>query len=106
MGFPGKLIGAIRNLISNTATFVEGTRVETLIGCPQGSCLSPVAFCLYVNDLLILLNEITGGKAIAYADDVVIYCSDYGVLLNVIKKLEEWCKENRMQINKSKSGIF
>jgi uncharacterized protein (UPF0147 family) len=44
--------------------------------------------------------------ALAFADDTVFVCEDKEQLLKVIEKLEKWCKENKIEINKKKSGIF
>ena len=43
-----------------------------LSGVPQGSCLGPVLFCLFINDLPLVVHHSTVKM---FADDVKLYCS-------------------------------
>ena len=43
-----------------------------LSGVPQGSCLGPVLFCLFINDLPLVVHHSTIKM---FADDVKLYCS-------------------------------
>ena len=45
-----------------------------LTGIPQDSCLRPLLFIIYINDVVRLS---LGSKVIMYADDLVLYNSDY-----------------------------
>ena len=53
----------------------ESSTIQSIeIGVPQGSCLGPLLFLLYIDDLLIALSE---AHATVYADDTTIsYSSD------------------------------
>jgi len=74
-------------------------------GVAQGKLCSPNLFNIYIDDLLIKMNNICY-CALAFADDTVFVCEDKEQLLTVIKELENWCKANKIEINKKKSGIF
>ena len=55
-----------------TATFGGCSRsVAVSRGCPQGAVLSPLLWCLIVNELLARLNE-GGVYTQGYADDICL----------------------------------
>ena len=53
----------------------ESSKIQSIeIGVPQGSCLEPLLFLLYINDLPFALSE---AHATRHADDTTIsYSSD------------------------------
>ena len=53
----------------NNAKFQIG-RKKIRKGVPQGGCLSPILFNIYINPLITTLRE-TGVQVLAYADDIV-----------------------------------
>ena len=74
-------------------------------GAPQGSVLGPLFFNIYINDLLLSIQEI---DICNYADDTTIYTCDIR-LENVISRLEsdskviiEWFRNNCMKLNEDK----
>lgn len=77
--------------------------------CP-GSCLGPLTFTLFINDL----GDTIDLPYKLYADDAVIYtdCTDFETGIRQIQdcliKLEEWCSKNNLTINvdKTKSMYF
>ena len=85
--------------------------VETTLGSPQGSTLSPLLFLLYINDMYKSLNDI---KILHYADDSTLYfefprgenCSP---LVNLeLNSLNSWLLTNKLflNINKTKYMII
>ena len=69
---------------------------------PQGSCLGPLLFLVYINDLSLVVKT---AKATMYADDTSIYrCSKDMSQLNKeinedLEKLDEWLMSNKLSLN-------
>ena len=47
-----------------------------------------------------------GLQAFAYADDLAIIGISTANLLNAINIVEEWARDNKLTINKKKSGVM
>ena len=78
-------------------------------GVPQGSCLGPILFNIYANDLTYLFDL---NVVISYADDTAIvysHSSLYALLQqlnNNMKRLYDWCKCFNLALNASKSHFM
>ena len=83
--------------------------VKLRAGTPQGSCLSPVLFCIHVND--IPFNEMTNCQPSQYADDVGLWSTGDRVLDTAntmqaaLKVTEQWCSKWRVKLAPSKTSV-
>ena len=71
----------------------------------QGSTISPILFNTFLNDLLNSF-ETNNIHVLAYADDIVWWCENLKQIEQSIEVMGKWWKENRMNINPTKSGIL
>jgi len=77
-------------------------------GCPQGGVLSPLLWCLVVDELLVKLQE-AGLLVCGYADDVAAIVR--GSFLSTLKELmdkalkiiQSWCQAKGLTVNPSKT---
>ena len=79
------------------------------MGIPQGSCLGPVLFLLYINDMY---KSATNLNMVHFADDTTLYQSGSNIN-NLINKfnsdlcsLDEWLCANRLSLNIEKTKFF
>jgi len=79
------------------------------IGVPQGSCLAPLLFNIYVNDLTYLFTDML---TVMFADDTVFLKSS-GHLPTLVTNMQfkfnnfiEWCKFNRLSLNTDKTKFM
>ena len=78
-----------------------------LSGVPQGSCLGPVLFCLFINDLPLVVHHSTVKM---FADDVKLYRSltnsdEASLLQKDLDAVHNWCNANSMFVNKNKCRV-
>ena len=87
-----------------------GKSVRMKQGVPQGSVLSPMLFLFFINDLSAQLPA--GVECSLFADDVALYCSHRSLekaeelLQEAVGVVERWSKENKLDLNLSKSCVF
>ncbi len=108
-GFSQTLCKLILNYLTNRKQFVylDGTKSKKIqaaeIGTPQGSCLSPLLFIIYINCFQ------PNAKFLLFADDtaIIFYGKDRAELERNIKNGLNYCdqyfKYNRLSINVKKT---
>lgn len=78
-------------------------------GVPQRSCLGPLLFLIYINDITSFIDE---HMLYLYADDTAIITNDQNLdslnctLQILATSLEQWCENNRLNINVRKSKVM
>lgn len=82
---------------------------ECCSGVPQGSCLGPLLFSIFILDLKSMLPEGVNYKL--YADDLKIYgpsgsAQDREMLQAAVDGTAAWCLENNMKISISKCMVL
>ena len=79
-------------------------------GTPQGSCLSPILFCIHVND--IPFPEMIGCHPSQFADDIGLWSSgkcteSVGSSVQLaLDKIESWCKKWRVKLSPGKTNVI
>ena len=78
-------------------------------GNPQGSALGPLLFLIYVNDMIL---QIQNGSLLQFADDTCLIC--YGgdhtqvkeFLSGDLDSLARWIATSKMQVNVGKYRVM
>ena len=104
----------IRNMLYTrqlTVTRGEGTvRASVRRGCPQGGVISPLLWCLVVDELLGRLSR-ASIYAQGYADDlaVVVRARDANTASSLVREaldlVSRWCREVGLNVNPEKTEM-
>ena len=103
------VINVIKSFLTGRTqrVIVEGTisdPIQVTSGVPQGSCIGPLLFIIYINDLVPHLSS----SCRLFADDLVIYrtmetINDQLALQQDLDSLLKWASGNDMDVNIAKS---
>jgi len=82
-----------------------------LNGVKQGAVLSPILYCVYVNDLLLILSKAGVGcfiglhvvGALAYADELVLLAPTASAMLKLLAICEDYAREYNISFKALKS---
>ena len=78
-----------------------------LSGVPQGSCLGPVFFCLFINDLPLVVHHSTVKM---FADVAKLFCSltnsdEASLLQKDLDAVHNWCDANSLFVNENNCRV-
>ena len=96
----------VKCTISSTGKCESSEYRSLTYGAPQGSCLGPLIFLIFTNDLN---NQIENSNSILFADDTTLYKTHRN--LNYLKwsleddltRLSDWFKANKLTMNIDKT---
>ena len=96
----------LRSKISVSSGSTYSEYYDVTVGTPQGSCLGPLLFLLYINDLNLNLEY---AKVILFADDTTIFLGHRNLnylnwCLSVdLQHISDWFLANKLTLNIDKS---
>ncbi len=113
-GFHESALNLIKNYFTNRSQKVKfggflSMLRQILLSVPQGSIIGPLFFLIFINDMAYFMKNM---KCVLFADDTTLYKSgnDLNKLIDAFKQnltvLEDWCLNNRLDINWSKTFIM
>ena len=101
---------ALNVFIPHGSNGIWSEEVFLRAGTPQGSCLSPILYLIFVNDLTDSVN-LSRVSASQYADDVGLWTTHASaqmaerILQTEVASLEEWCRKWHVSLHPAKSQL-
>jgi len=113
-GITGDLLRWISSFLTGRTQRVKiGGAISDVIqltsGVVQGSCIGPLLFVLYINDVVQIIGDGCRGKI--YADDLKIYTEvtsqrDEDALQSSLDALARWSRDWQLKISTSKCAVL
>ena len=112
-GIRGNVLEMFQSYLTNRTQFVyangcKSDKMQTKCGVPQGSCLGPTLFSLYVNDL----PAITNFRVRLFADDTILIMTSNDLKKlkktanDETNKIEKWLLLNKLTLNHTKTNYM
>ena len=116
IGLPKQLENILHSFLDSRTlnVFVNGIwseMVELKAGTPQGACLSPILYLIFVNDVTPSL-DLSIVSPSQYADDIGLWTSNSSVkeakeqMQQELLKLEQWCRKWHVSLHPAKSKLI
>ena len=113
-GFRDQTNMLLKSYLYNRKQFVSingfDSNINTIkCGVPQGSCLGPLLFLIYINDFRFCLNKTNTGH---FADDTYIMFSSKKiktietVINHELKMVSNWMNLNKLSLNNDKTKLI
>ena len=112
-GINGSIYNWLTSFLSQRTQFVRikntfSTSSDVISGVPQGSCLGPLLFLLYINDAK---SAIQYSNFLMYADDCKLYLSSssdnyHERLQSDLKNLHSWLENRQLQLATNKCNVM
>ena len=116
-GIPGTVLNWFKSYLMNRTMRAKCTasssrnmayseKYNINIGCLQGSCIGPLIFLIFCNDLYLNLELCNG---ILFADGMTIYKSHSNIeylkwcMTNDLEIISDWFRVNQLSVNSNKS---
>ena len=111
-GIHGNLHNWINSYLTNRTYAVRynnqiSHRFTSTSGVPQGSHLGPILFCIFINDIVSVIEH---ANILIYADDVKVYVKifsplDVSALQRDLSNLSDWSPLNGLHLNINKCCV-
>ena len=95
--------------VNNTGQLKYSDYYDITYGTPQGSCLGPLLFLIFCNDIFLHLESC---KCILFADDTTLYYSHKNIdylkwcIEQDLKIIADWFRANKLTLNIVKSDCI
>ena len=121
LGIEGGFFKSIQHMYRNSSTRIKliqtlSTAIDVTIGTEQGHPMSPELFKIYIRDLSIMLEELTGIQSpeingfkvthLMWADDLILLALDRVSLQKQLDCLNKFSTEWELSVNVSKTNVM